>query len=100
MDSDYPLQPSGGDRTREIGNRTYVIADVEPLDLDGTRAAAVGSGLFLLAFVALLPFYGSLDDAGRSWWVWTCLAGFVLGVVGYEYCRRRRNHRQAREARL
>ena len=100
MDSDYPEQPSGGDRTREIGNRTYVIADVEPLDLDGTRTVAVGAGLFLLAFVALLPFYGSLEDAGKAWWVWTCLSGFGLGVVGWEYCRRRRNQRQAREERL
>ena len=100
MDSDYPQQPTGGDRTREIGNRTYVIADVEPLDLDGTRTVAVGSVLFLVAFAALLPFYGNLEDSGRSWWLWTCLAGFGLGVVGWEYCRRRRNHRQAREARL
>jgi hypothetical protein len=100
VDSDYPQQPAGGDRTHEIGSRTYVIADVEPLDLDGTRTVAVGSALFLLAFVALLPFYDSLDDAGRAWWVWTCLSGFGLGVVGWEYCRRRRNHRQAREAGL
>jgi hypothetical protein len=91
--SDYPEQPTGGDRTREIGNRTYVIADVEPLDLDGTRTVAVGSGLFLLAFVVMLPFYDRLDDAGRSWWVWSCLCGFVLGVIGAAYCRRRRNRR-------
>jgi hypothetical protein len=99
VDSDYPQQPTGGDRTREIGNRTYVIADVEPLDLDGTRTVAVGSALFLLAFAALLPFHGSLEDAGRSWWLWTCLSGFGLGVVGWEYCRRRRNRRHQREAR-
>ena len=98
-DSEYPQQPTGGDRTHEIGNRTYVIADVAPLDVDGTWTVAVGSGLFLLAFVALLPFYGSLEDAGRAWWVWTCLCGFVLGVVGWAYCRVRRDRRQARETR-
>jgi hypothetical protein len=96
-DSEYPEQPTGGDRTHEIGNRTYVIADVEPLDVDGTWTVAVGSALFLLAFLVLLPFYGRLEDAGRSWWVWTCLSGFGLGVIGWDYCRRRRNRRQARD---
>ena len=97
-DSDYPEQPTDADRTHEIGNRTYVVATVAPLDVDGTRTVAVGSGLFLLAFLALLPFRGDLADAGRSWWLWTCLAGFGLGVLGWEYCRRRRDRRQARDA--
>jgi hypothetical protein len=98
QDSAYPEQPTEGVQTHEIGNRTYVVANVDPLDVDGTRTVAVGSGLFLLAFVLLLPFYGRLADAGRGWWLWTCLAGFGLGVVGWDYCRRRRNHRQARES--
>ena len=82
-------------RTHEIGNRTYVVADVEPLDVDGTRTVAVGSALFLVAFVLLLPFYGRLADTDRTWWLWTCLAGFGLGVIGWDYCRRRRNRRQS-----
>ena len=52
----------------------------------------------LLAFLLLLPFYGRLEDAGRAWWVWTCLCGFGLGVVGWIYCRLRRDRRQARAA--
>lgn len=95
--SDYPEQPVDGVVTHEIGNRTYVVADVDPLDLDGTWTVAVGTGLFLIAFVVLLPFHDKLEAAGRGWWQWTCLAGFGLGVVGWEYCRRRRNHRQARD---
>ena len=96
-DSDYPQQPTGGDRTHEIGNRTFVVADVRPLDVDGTRTVAVGSVLFLLAFALMLPFYARLEDAGRSWWVWTCLCGFGLGIVGWGYCRRRRGQRRTRE---
>ena len=79
----------------EIGNRTYIVADVEPLDVDGVRTVEVGTIAFLIGFVALLPFYGSLADDGRTWWLWTCLAGFGLGVIGWDYCRRRRNHRLA-----
>ncbi len=79
----------------EIGNRTYIVADVDPLDVDGVRTVTVGVGLWLLAFVALLPFYGRLEEAGQGWWLWTCLAGFGLGLFGLEYCRRRKRARDA-----
>ncbi|QIK75362.1 DUF2530 domain-containing protein [Nocardioides piscis] len=83
------------DRTtqHEIGSRTYVVAQVEPLDVDGVRTVEVGVGVWLVAFVALLPFYGTLQETGRTWWLWTCLAGFGLGLFGLEYCRRRRKAR-------
>lgn len=64
-------------------------AKVQPLDVTGVRTVAVGAGLWLVAFVVLLPFYGTLRDHGRGWWLWTCVAGFALGLVGLEYCRRR-----------
>ena len=38
----------------EIGNRTYIVADVEPLDVDGVRTVTVGTIAWLVAFVALL----------------------------------------------
>jgi hypothetical protein len=79
----------------EIGSRTYIVADVEPLDVDGVRTVEVGSALWLLGFLALLPFYGRLADDGRLWWLWTCLTGFGLGLLGLEYCRRRRRARAA-----
>jgi hypothetical protein len=80
-------------QTHEIGNRTYIVADVEPLDVDGTRTVAVGSALWLVAFLVLLPFHDTLSASGRGWWLWTCLAGFGLGVIGWDYCRRRRKAR-------
>ena len=52
-------------RQHEIGNRTYIVADVEPLDVDGVRTVEVGTALWLLGFLALLPFYGRLEDAGH-----------------------------------
>lgn len=77
----------------EFGNRIYVVADVEPLDVDGVRTIQVGTAVFFVAFLALLPFYGSLEEDGRTWWLWMCLAGMGLGLFGIEYCRRRRAHR-------
>jgi hypothetical protein len=97
---EYPEQPVEGVQTHEIGNRTYIVARVDPLDVDGTRTVAVGSVLFLVAFFLLLPFYGRLAEDDKTWWLWTCLAGFGLGVIGWDYCRRRRNRRQQRAGAL
>ncbi len=69
-------------------------AEVSPLDVDGVRTVAVGTAVWVIAFLALLPFYGTLQDTGRAWWLWTCVAGFGLGLLGLEYCRRRRNRRE------
>ena len=77
----------------EIGNRTYIVAPVDPLDLDGVRTMQVGTVIWAVAFVLLLPFYSRLEEADRLWWLWTCLAGFGLGLVGWDHTRRRRNAR-------
>ena len=88
MTNPEPGAPPDG-QVHEIGNRTYVVADVEPLDVSGVRFVAVGAVLFLLAGLALLPFYGWLEEHDREWWLWTCAAGFGLGMFGVDYCRRR-----------
>ena len=79
--------------TREFGRHTVFVADVAPLDVDGVRTVEVGTALWLLGFLALLPFYGRLQETGNEWWLWTCLAGFGLGLCGLEFCRRRRKAR-------
>ncbi|WP_239455482.1 DUF2530 domain-containing protein [Nocardioides gilvus] len=76
-----PAQPRG----------TFTVADVQPFDVDGVRAVGIGTVMWGVAFVALLPFYGSLNESGRVWWLWTCAAGVSLGLFGLEYCRRRRD---------
>jgi hypothetical protein len=78
-----------------IGSRTYFVADVEPLDVDGVRTVQVGVALWVVGFLALLPFYSRLADAGHAWMLWTCAAGCGLGLLGLEYCRRRRRARAA-----
>ena len=77
----------------EFRNRTYLLADVEPLDVDGVRTVQVGTAVFFLGFVALLPFYGRLAEDDNTWWLWMCLTGVGLGLLGLEYCRRRRAFR-------
>lgn len=81
--------------TPDIQHRSYLVADVPPLDVTGVRTVTIGIVAWAVALVALLPFYGTLSDRGDAWWLWTCLAGLGLGVLGREYCRRReqRMHR-------
>ena len=75
----------------EIGSTVHkVVPDPKPLDVDGIRTMTVGSILWLAVLVGLLPFLGTLQRNGDVWWLWTCLAGFGLGLIGVEYCRRRK----------
>jgi hypothetical protein len=50
--------------------------------IDARRIVAVGTVLWFLAFVALLPFWGWLGRHGHHVWLWTCLAGWLLGLLG------------------
>ncbi|MFF5305232.1 MULTISPECIES: DUF2530 domain-containing protein [unclassified Streptomyces] len=45
--------------------------------------------LWFVLFLVQLPFYGWFDDHGHLWWVWTCLAGAGLGLIGIWYVRGR-----------
>ena len=75
----------------EIGNTTHRVAEVEPMDVDGVRTMTVGTIVWGVVALAMLPFLGSMEEQGRTWWLWTALAGFGLGLIGIEYCRRRRS---------
>jgi hypothetical protein len=77
-----------------------------PVDTDGVRSVTIGTALWVVALVVMLPFKGRLDAAGQGWWLWTCVAGVGLGLLGIEYTRRRRDaiarvrrYRQARPRR-
>ncbi len=75
----------------EIGKKTHKVAAVEPMDVDGVRTMTVGTALWAIATLALLPFWGTLQDSGRTWWLWAAIAGLGLGLMGIEFCKRRRD---------
>lgn len=90
MTSEQPEPIGPGVReVHEFGNRTYLVADVEPLDVTGVRTIGVGTLIFAAAALAMLPFYGWLDDHSRLWWFWSCVVATGLGVYGWTFCRRR-----------
>ena len=63
--------------------------DPSPLRTNDTLTVAIGTALWAVAFVVLLPFHNRLERDGRLWWLGACAAGFVLGLMGVVYCRRR-----------
>ncbi len=62
-----------------------------PEPLEGPVVATVVGGtiLWFALFLVQLPFYAWFDDRGWAWWVWTCLAGAGLGLIGIWYVRGR-----------
>jgi len=51
----------------------------------------VGVVLWAIALIVTLVV-PALHTGDRDWWPWTCVAGLVLGLVGYLYVRRGRGN--------
>lgn len=65
--------------------------DITPLDVDGVAASIVGTIVFFVAFVAMVPFRYNLDVTGRGYWVFVALSGTLIGVLLIAYTVRRRS---------
>ena len=63
------------------GKRELVQAP--PVQMNARRLVAFGTAAFFVAFLVLLPFYGRLGDHGHRIWLWTALAGWILGLIGW-----------------
>lgn len=60
----------------------------EPLEGPVVPVIIGGTVLWFVLFVVQIPFYDWYDDHGRTWWLWTCLAGGGLGFIGIHYVKR------------
>ncbi len=62
-----------------------------PAPLEGPVVGTITGGtvIWFVLFLAQLPFYGWYADHGHAWFVWTCLAGGGLGLLGVWYVRKR-----------
>jgi hypothetical protein len=54
-----------------------------------------GTALWFVAFVVLLPFWNWLGEHDHRIWLWTCLAGWLLGLVGLAIFRKHRSEGRA-----
>ncbi|MBA3417532.1 MAG: DUF2530 domain-containing protein [Geodermatophilaceae bacterium] len=66
----------------------------EPLDVNATTVIVAGTAAWFTAFVVLLFFAGRLADAGQLVWMWTALAGWVLGLLGLWIAVRQQRRRR------
>jgi hypothetical protein len=58
--------------------------------INARRIVVVGTAIWFVAFVALLPFWGWLGRHDHRIWLWTCLAGWLLGLLGLVIMARHR----------
>ena len=68
---------------------------IAPLPVPMLRIIEVGLAAWVVALVVILAV-PALHEGDRDWWPWTCVAGFVLGCLGWAYVRRGRGN--ARDA--
>jgi hypothetical protein len=63
---------------------------------DAVLPVTVGTVAWAVALVVLLLLRDRLRAAGDGWWIWVCVTGLALGVLGSAWVRRRRaTHRRS-----
>jgi hypothetical protein len=63
---------------------------ITPITVNSARIVFIGTGLWALGFVLLLPFYTELGRHHHRVWLWTCLAGVGVGIFAYVLTHRHR----------
>ncbi|MFC8504609.1 DUF2530 domain-containing protein [Pedococcus sp. NPDC057267] len=79
------VPPPGRDAAPEAGS------PLEPLAWSSARIVLGGLVLWAVALVVTLAV-PALHTGDRDWWPRCCVAGLVLGSVGYAYMRRGRGN--------
>ena len=61
-----------------------------PVQINARRIVTAGTAMWFIAFVVLLPFWSRLGRHDHRIWLWTCLAGGLLGLLGLAVLARHR----------
>jgi hypothetical protein len=69
---------------------TPQLVTPQPVQVDSRRIVLIGTALWTLGFLGLLPFWGWLGRHDHRVWLWTCLAGALLGALGLVLVRKHR----------
>ena len=63
----------------------------QPLPVSTPKVILWGIAAWTVALAATVAV-PSLHTGERDWWPWSCVAGIVLGFIGYTYVRRGRGN--------
>ncbi len=61
-----------------------------PIEPDAVPVITGGTILWFVAFGVLMLLRDRLEAHHAGWWLWVCLAGGLLGLLGTWVARRRR----------
>jgi len=59
------------------------------MDVDLAKVVLIGTVLYAIAAVILLPMHASLTNDGHGRWPWIAVSGVGLGLLGLYYLKRR-----------
>jgi Protein of unknown function (DUF2530) len=80
-----------------VGSVGYIPPALPPVTAGLWHIAVPGTVIWFVGFVVLLFFIPDLQAHDAMIWLWTCLAGFVLGLMGLSvYSLQRRAARLGR----
>ena len=64
------------------------IRELKPMEVDLGRIVLLGTALYALVAVVLLPIQTSLTHDGHGRWPWIAVSGVALGLLGLVYVKR------------
>ncbi|HEV3174109.1 MAG TPA: DUF2530 domain-containing protein [Actinocrinis sp.] len=85
--------PHDQESTSDGGADGVTPREIKPMEVDIFKIVVIGTVLYAIAFVVLLPFRTSLEHAGHGRWPWIALSGVVLGFMGLGITYRRARRR-------
>jgi hypothetical protein len=80
-----PEAPAGRPRDPVTG-----LVTPPPVQMNARRIVAGGTAIWAAAFVVLLCLHHRLVQHHHTLWMWSCLAGAVLGALGWTIMTRHR----------
>ena len=80
--SDKPTEPPPNGGTREL-------KELKPMEVDLSRIVLIGTVLYAVVAVVLLPLQTTLNHGGHGRWPWIAVSGVGLGLLGFWFLKRR-----------
>jgi hypothetical protein len=65
------------------------MRELKPMEFDLAKVVLIGTVLYAIAAVVMLPLHTSLTNDGRGRWPWIAVSGAGLGLLGLYYLKRR-----------